>query len=110
MDCSSSKDHDGTDHEVAQNESVKMEHDIDQLDGDSTSAEIDMKNHVALGHENDNSQFFASLDDLERGLEELDEETSTSGLFEGGFFDDQFNISDANWFIDHYNTTVTGAC
>lgn len=96
---------DQKDHELVQNESsTKRESEEVVLDhGECSSETINVMpkpNHVMLGHD----QMFPSLEDLERGLEELD------GGFLDGFADDHDHFIDANWFVDHYSTTLAGAC
>ncbi|GMN31910.1 hypothetical protein TIFTF001_003449 [Ficus carica] len=111
------------DQEMVQKEGIKREY-REELDGESTSEIIGMPNDahhhdlIMSGSGGGYDQMFPSLDELERGLEELDAQTSKKELFfdhHGGFFDGNFGddhfFDHANWFVDHFSSsTISGAC
>ncbi|XP_062074429.1 probable WRKY transcription factor 27 [Humulus lupulus] len=92
----------------------------------NTSVHREEEEDVMFG-DNNNEYLFPSLEDLEKGLEELDDEVQSANTtgsnpksdqifdYNGGFdLDYEFSDHDHNfmdaWFSDQYSTTVTGAC
>lgn len=113
----SNPDHQNLDSEkgLVQKMSPKMDKIIPKEERDGIIVE-----NVMSGHHD--HELFPSSEDLEKGLEELDDEQSTNIIaskpeldYNSGFdmdyeFLDHHNSMDAWFSIDQYSTTVTGAC
>ncbi|PON97768.1 WRKY domain containing protein [Trema orientale] len=93
---------------------------VEKMSRDNNIEHEDILSNVMLGHNNE--LIFPTLEDLEKGLEELDDDQSTNATafkpefdYNIGFdldydFSDHHNFMDAWFNNDQYSTTVTGAC